>query len=83
MRASAVVCFGIGISVGAATYAAEHTSTEEQAPDIALLEYLGTLVDERGSLVGPDDMRGPVDPRDAPSLPREDDSDVDADKVKP
>jgi hypothetical protein len=83
MRASAVVCIGIGVSVGAAAYAAEHTSTVEQGPDIELLEYLGNLVDERGTLIGPDDMHGPVDPRDAPSPPNEDDTDGDADKVKP
>ena len=86
MRASAVVWFGIGVSICAAAQAAEHTSADDTVPDIALLEYLGNLVDERGTLVGPDDMRGPVDPRDAPSppsAPNDDDSDTDAVEVKP
>ena len=83
MRASAVVWFGIGVSISAAAHTAEQTSTVEQEPNIALLEYLGNLVDERGAWVGPDDMRGPVDPRDAPSLPSDDERDADADEVKP
>ncbi|HTO59488.1 MAG TPA: hypothetical protein VMJ74_16930 [Pseudomonadales bacterium] len=77
MRGSAaVVCIGIGISVGATAYAQEPTSTAEQGPDIALLEYLGNLVEEHDTLIGPDDMKGPIDPRDAPSPPQSDDHDA-------
>jgi len=77
MRAStAVVCVGIGVSIGAAAYAAEPPSTAEPGPDIALLEYLGNLVEAHDTLIGPDDMKGPIDPRDAPSPPRGDDHDA-------
>ena len=76
MRASAaVVCIGIGVSIGAAAHAAEYTTTAEPEPDIALLEYLGNLVQERDTLIGPDDMQNPVDPREPPNPPRNDDSD--------
>jgi len=76
MRVSAaVVCIGIGVSIGATARAAEYSTTAEPEPDIALLEYLGGLVQERDGLIGPDDMQSPVDPREPPSAPRNDDSD--------
>ena len=77
MRANAaVVCVGIGVAVGAAAYAADSANATEQEPDIALLEYLGNLVEEHDTLIGPDDMKGPIDPRDAPSPPQRDDGDA-------
>jgi len=74
MRASAAaVCIGVWLC--ATADAADHATPSEPEPDIALLEYLGGLVQERDTLIGPDDMQGPVDPREPPSAPRNDDSD--------
>jgi hypothetical protein len=76
MRASAaVVCIGIGVAVGSAARAAESTAASDPEPDIALLEYLGNLVEEHDTLIGPDDMQNPVDPREPPNAPDSDDSD--------
>jgi len=76
MRVSAaVVCIGIGVSVGAMAHAADRATTSEPEPDIALLEYLGNLVEEHDTLIGPDDMQNPVDPREPPNPPRNDASD--------
>jgi hypothetical protein len=65
MRASAAaVWLGIGMLLGARASAAEGATEPE--PDIELLEYLGGLVQEQGGWVGPDDMKGMVDERNAP-----------------
>jgi len=64
MRASAgAIWLGIGMLLGAQASAAEGAEPE---PDIELLEYLGGLVQEQGGWVGPDDMKGMVDERNAP-----------------
>lgn len=76
MRARAgAVWFGLGMLVGGQTPAAEEANRGEQSPDIELLEYLGNLVQEEGRWVGPDDMKGAADERDAPVV-QDDDDDV-------
>jgi len=71
MRASAgAVWLGIGMLLGAQASAEGATEPE---PDIELLEYLGGLVQEQGGWVGPDDMKGMVDERNAPIV-RDDDA---------
>jgi hypothetical protein len=45
---------GIGLLLGGGAWAAEPEAVP--APDLALLEYLGELVDDDGQWVGPEDM---------------------------
>ena len=81
MRASGcAVWFGLGVLVGASAAAAEHSGSAERGPDIELLEYLGNLVEERDKWVGPDDMQGASDARDAPIVFDDDGADADAAK---
>ena len=73
MRVSAgAVWFGLGMLIGAQAQASDSSVGVEQSPDIELLEYLGGLVQEKGQWVGPDDMRGLPNGREA-SIVREDD----------
>ena len=84
MRVSAsAVWFGLGMLVGAQTQASDGSAGAEQGPDIELLEYLGGLVQQKGQWVGPDDMKGLPNAREAP-VARDDDigeSDVVEDEV--
>jgi hypothetical protein len=73
MRASAgAVWFGLGMLVGGQASAAEPANAGEQGPDIELLEYLGDLVQQQDRWVGPDDMKGAADEREAPIVPEND-----------
>lgn len=82
MRVKAV-WFGLGVLVGS-TAAAEQPTRSDPGPDIALLEYLGSLVQERDDKwVGPEDMRGAAEDPDA-SVVLDDDAEpgtIDFDRV--
>jgi hypothetical protein len=70
MRVSAcAVWLGLGAFVSGNAAAAEPSLPDESgSPDIELLEYLGDLVDEHGGWVGPDDMQGVVDAKEAATV---------------
>lgn len=58
--------FGLVVLFSAHAAADQTDASEEQFPDIELLEYLGDLVEDHEQWVGPDDMRsasGQNDPR--------------------
>ena len=67
MRVNAgAVWFGLGVLISAHATADPPAASEEQSPDIELLEYLGDLVEDHERWVGPDDMHhtdGETDPR--------------------
>ena len=58
MRVKAgAVWFSLGVLFSAHAAADQPAASEEQFPNIELLEYLGDLVEEDARWVGPDDMR--------------------------
>ena len=70
MRVNAgAVWVGLGVLFSVHATADEPAASQEQFPDIELLEYLGDLVEDHDRWVGPDDMRhtdGENNPRTVP-----------------
>jgi len=81
MRVKAgAVWFSLGVLFSAHAAADQPAASEEQFPNIELLEYLGDLVEEDARWVGPDDMRS-TDGENDPRTVRDEDA-TDAQQVK-